>query len=161
MDHLKKRLRSRRGFTLAELLIVVAIIAVLIAIAIPVFANQLNESRKRVDEANVRSAESMVSTLYLMHNGSGKITFKIGMDGDTLGVNSIERDNNASIEDEEKIAVSSYIITSGYNQCPTADTTKYPDDSRKESGDSYISVVVENGKVKGTWASTKSSNSPT
>lgn len=38
---------SRKGFTLAELLIVVAIIAVLVAVAIPVFGSQLEKSRKQ------------------------------------------------------------------------------------------------------------------
>ena len=46
---------NKRGFTLAELLIVVAIIAVLTAIAIPVFTGQLERARIAADEANVRS----------------------------------------------------------------------------------------------------------
>lgn len=52
--------RSKRGFTLAELLIVVAIIGVLVAIAIPVFTSQLEKSRESVDFANVRSAYAEV-----------------------------------------------------------------------------------------------------
>ena len=36
--------KNNKGFTLAELLIVVAIIAVLVAIAIPVFTSQLEKS---------------------------------------------------------------------------------------------------------------------
>ena len=47
---------NKKGFTLAELLIVVAIIAVLVAIAIPVFNTQLEKSREATDLANVRSA---------------------------------------------------------------------------------------------------------
>ena len=47
---------NKKGFTLAELLIVVAIIAVLVAIAIPVFTSQLNKSQLATDTANVRSA---------------------------------------------------------------------------------------------------------
>ena len=47
---------NKKGFTLAELLIVVAIIAVLVAIAIPVFTSQLEKSRESTDLANVRSA---------------------------------------------------------------------------------------------------------
>ena len=48
--------KNNKGFTLAELLIVVAIIAVLVAIAIPVFTTQLEKSREATDVANVRSA---------------------------------------------------------------------------------------------------------
>ncbi len=49
-------IQSERGFTLAELLIVVAIIGVLTAVAIPVFTSQLEKSREATDLANVRSA---------------------------------------------------------------------------------------------------------
>ncbi|MBQ3391823.1 MAG: prepilin-type N-terminal cleavage/methylation domain-containing protein [Lachnospiraceae bacterium] len=52
--------KNRKGFTLAELLIVVAIIAVLVAIAIPVFTNQLENSRESTDAANIRSAYAEV-----------------------------------------------------------------------------------------------------
>ena len=47
---------NTKGFTLAELLIVVAIIAVLVAIAIPVFTKRLEASRETTDIANLRSA---------------------------------------------------------------------------------------------------------
>mgnify|MGYP002624356455 CR=1 FL=1 len=48
--------RNDRGFTLAELLIVVAIIAVLVAVAIPVFSSQLENARQETTIANLRSA---------------------------------------------------------------------------------------------------------
>ena len=57
--------KNNKGFTLAELLIVVAIIAVLVAIAIPVFTTQLERSREATDVANVRSAYAGVVTDYL------------------------------------------------------------------------------------------------
>ena len=53
---------NRKGFTLAELLIVVAIIAVLVAVAIPVFGSQLEKSREAADLANVRAAYAEVLT---------------------------------------------------------------------------------------------------
>ena len=46
---------NRKGFTLAELLIVVAIIAVLVAIAIPVFTTQLHNAKASADMANIRA----------------------------------------------------------------------------------------------------------
>ena len=49
---------NRRGFTLGELLIVVAIIGVLVGISIPIFTSQLEKSRQATDMANMRSAKA-------------------------------------------------------------------------------------------------------
>ena len=57
--------KNNKGFTLAELLIVVAIIAVLVAIAIPVFTAQLEKSREATDLANVRSAYAEVVAAFI------------------------------------------------------------------------------------------------
>lgn len=56
---------NKKGFTLAELLVVVAIIAVLTAIAIPVFSAQLEKAREAVDAANIRAAYAEVMSEYL------------------------------------------------------------------------------------------------
>ena len=53
---------NKKGFTLAELLIVVAIIAVLVAISIPIFSSQLEKSREAVDLANIRAAYAECET---------------------------------------------------------------------------------------------------
>ena len=55
-----KKMTNKKGFTLAELLIVVAIIAVLVAISIPVFTTQLEKAREATDAANIRSAYAEV-----------------------------------------------------------------------------------------------------
>lgn len=57
--------KNNKGFTLAELLIVVAIIAVLVAIAIPVFTTQLEKSREATDLANIRSAYAVITTKFM------------------------------------------------------------------------------------------------
>ena len=62
---LKKMRKNEKGFTLAELLIVVAIIGVLVAISIPIFTSQLEKAREAVDLANVRSAYAEISAAAL------------------------------------------------------------------------------------------------
>ncbi len=56
---------NKKGFTLAKLLIVVAIIGVLTAIAIPVFSSQLEKSREATDLSNCRSYYSEIVTAVL------------------------------------------------------------------------------------------------
>lgn len=57
--HFRKHLNRREsGFTLAELLIVVAIIGVLVAISIPIFNAQMEKARQAVDLHTARSIES-------------------------------------------------------------------------------------------------------
>ncbi len=46
---------NKKGFTLAELLIVVAIIAILVAVAIPVFVGQLDKAKKAVLNSAARA----------------------------------------------------------------------------------------------------------
>jgi len=53
---------NKKGFTLAELLIVVAIIAVLVAIAIPIFTSQLEKAREATDIANIRDYYAEIAT---------------------------------------------------------------------------------------------------
>ena len=56
--------RNKKGFTLAELLIVVAIIAVLVAVSIPIFNGQLEKARRAVDMQNARIIKSALTNAY-------------------------------------------------------------------------------------------------
>lgn len=62
---LRKLKENKKGFTLAELLIVVAIIGVLVAVSIPIFTAQLEKSRLATNKANCRSAKAIVVSQYL------------------------------------------------------------------------------------------------
>ena len=64
----KKAKKNKKGFTLAELLIVVAIIAVLVAISIPIFSNQLEKAREATDEANIRAMYAECAAAALTEN---------------------------------------------------------------------------------------------
>lgn len=63
-----KKPKNSKGFTLMEMLIVVAIIAVLIAIAIPTFTNQLEKAREATDLANLRGAYAQVMAAALTNS---------------------------------------------------------------------------------------------
>lgn len=69
--------QNKNGFTLIEMLIVIAIIAVLIAVAIPVFASQLEKAREATDLANVRSAYAQVSTEALLGDSEATVTVNL------------------------------------------------------------------------------------
>ena len=65
---------NKKGFTLAELLIVVAIIAVLVAVAIPVFTAQLEKSRDAVSVSNMRAAYAEAAAAKLSGGGESNVT---------------------------------------------------------------------------------------
>lgn len=57
--------KNKKGFTLAELLIVVAIIGVLVAISIPIFNNQLKKARMATNQANARAGYAAAVAEYI------------------------------------------------------------------------------------------------
>ncbi len=62
---LRGKFQNKKGFTLVEMLIVVAIIAILIAVSIPLVSSALEKARDAVDDANYRSAAALGSIMYL------------------------------------------------------------------------------------------------
>lgn len=104
LQKLNNKLSNKKGFTLMEMLIVVAIIAILVAIAIPTFAGQLERANQATDAANIRAAyaEAMVDAISSGDNtGSAttEATMKSGSwnkltDAETIGgtaINSITK----------------------------------------------------------------------
>lgn len=73
-------LKGKKGFTLIEMLVVIAIIAILVAIIIPVVANSTTKAKAATDAANLRSAEATAAIMYV--NGDltadqGDVTAKV------------------------------------------------------------------------------------
>ena len=96
--------KRNHGFTLMEMLIVVAIIAVLVAVAIPTFSSQLHKARVATDWANVRSYyaqlqyefmetgkinNTYLNDFYFLTSPPGRTSFKLSGQEITLKEGSI------------------------------------------------------------------------
>lgn len=78
-----------------EMLIVIAIVAVLISVAVPVLSSQLERSREAVDLANVRSAYAQVSTEALL--GKTDVTVTVNLKQKQAGWQSVDPVNIGGI----------------------------------------------------------------
>ena len=67
--------KGHGGFTLAELLITVAIVGILVAISIPIFTTQIHKAEVATDEANLRAYFSVIQADYI---STGKYDLGIG-----------------------------------------------------------------------------------
>lgn len=66
---------KNKGFTLAELLIVVAIIAILVAISLPLFSSQNAKANLQADQTHVSAAKASAVAEYLDSNSHDTITY--------------------------------------------------------------------------------------
>ena len=116
---MKKR-NNKKGFTLAELLIVVAIIGVLVAISFPIFAGKMEKARIATDEANMRAAKAAATAEYLLNEGDTNENLPEWFDA-KKGI-MVENWPNA------------YGQTKEHKDCAIK-VTKYPDDSTDENAE--------------------------
>jgi type IV pilus assembly protein PilA len=64
-----RQLRSQKGLTLVELMVVVAIIAIIAAVAITVFQDIQKKAKLAADQGNVAAMRSGVAIYYGKNNG--------------------------------------------------------------------------------------------
>ena len=64
-----KKLNYNKGFTLLEMLIVVAVIAILAAMALPRFLDATNKAKSAAEKANIRNIDTQIE-LYQVNTGT-------------------------------------------------------------------------------------------
>lgn len=105
---------SKKGFTLAELLIVIAIIAILVAIMLPVFAAQLNKARAAAELSNVRAAYSELVANAMLGDSTDLTAGPTNTDSDgKLQIESTDLEE-AKQYDETEVTVAGTTVTVTY-----------------------------------------------
>ncbi len=67
MLRIRKMMKRQKGFTLVELIVVIAILGVLAMLVVPKFVNTLSNAQEKTHEANIRALKS-AGTIYLADN---------------------------------------------------------------------------------------------
>jgi len=135
------------GFTLAELLVVVAIIAVLVAVSIPIFSSQTTKAKAATDMANVRAAKAAAVADYLSSGSSEQTTYYYDASKGTV-----------TTKEEDAKTITGY----GKSTSPVSNATGTPYDN----GTAHIVsiTIAEDGTQTASWVlgagSGSSSTSP-
>lgn len=127
---------KNKGFTLAELLIVVAIIAILVAISLPLFSSQIAKANLQADQTHVSAAKASAVAEYLDTNSHDTITYYFD-----AGIAMANKDNSEGIAGYGKSTKEPYKKQTGANGVPVSE----------DGSKNIIQVIVgNNGTVMST-----------
>lgn len=111
MMKLARMMKNRKGFTLVELMVVVVIIGILVAIAIPLYNSTQDNARNRACQANLRTIDGAIAQ-YQANDSTSTPPTSVAQ----LVAGGYLRHNPVCPEGE----VGPYTITSGRTYCPVS-----------------------------------------
>lgn len=130
---LGKKLKKKGGFTLIEMLIVVAIIAILVVVSIPVVGSSLDKARQATDDANLRAAKAAALIAYMLPETDPTIT------GGTSAIYYYDAADGTVAQAKDDIV--------GYNQKEETGDAKV----EKGKGIVEVTITVETGVASAKW----------
>lgn len=130
---IRKRLQNQKGFTLAELMVVMVIIGILIGIAVPSYNKVTATAEKRACEANKRTIKGAVQAYMFENNGSIPLD-KIKNDNE-LEITELNNDDFRSFFDGEEVP-----------QCPSVNQQ---DDADQDNAYKVKLDIDNKGVIKG------------
>lgn len=130
--------KKHKGFTLAELLIVVAIIAILVAISLPLFSSQIAKANLQADQTHVSAAKASAVAEYLDTNSHDTITYYFD-----AGIAMANKNNSEGIVGYGKSTKKPYKTQTGAVGVPVND----------DGSKNIIQVIVGNNGIvmSTTW----------
>lgn len=156
--------KRQKGFALIELVVVIAVVAILVAVAVPLFAEQVAKAEKSafIQNGTLRYKEMLILTIdhhdsYYTKNEKYMI-FDAGGKSEYLG-----KYNGTSFEDDDSVVLSGNVVTkqnkSYYNIEDIIKGVKNPDDEgpkdEDKPGGEKPPPVVESIKIKLNFAALK------
>jgi type IV pilus assembly protein PilA len=104
LKSLRKRMQDDKGFTLIELMVVVLIIAILIAIAIPTFLGLRTRAQDRAAQSDLRNALTAAKAIYTDDEAYTNASDTVAMDAVEP---SLDFTNGASVAPTYQVSIDS------------------------------------------------------
>lgn len=141
----QKKLKKSGGFTLVEMLIVVAIIAILVVVSIPMVNSSLDKARVATDDANERAAKAAALIEYMTNEETEAVTYYYYADTGEAK----KKDDGAPSEGYNQSDLTGKMAT------PTGDGAATEITTAQKSGTNFIVVAVSDGGATATVTWTK------